>query len=55
MWGLQEAHFIALFILIICLPLLIFKAKIVKPTLIPVKGLSIPQYQTLTRAQRRRN
>ena len=55
MWGLQEAHFIALLILIICLPLLILKAKIVKPTLIPVKGLSILQYQTTTRAQRRRN
>ena len=55
MWGLQEAHFIALLVLLICLPILILKAKIIRPSLIPVKGLSIPQYQTTTRAQRRRN
>lgn len=58
MWllGLQEAHFIAILVLVITIPLLVIKARPTTPEQIAVKGAEIAGRRTrrLSRAERRR-
>lgn len=54
--GLQEAHFIAILVLIITIPLLIIKARPTTPEQLAVEGAEIAERRTrrLSRAERRR-
>ena len=54
--GLQEAHFIAILVLVITIPLLIIKARPTTPEQLAVEGAEIAERRTrrLSRAERRR-
>ena len=54
--GLQEAHFIAILVLVITIPLLIIKARPATPEQLAVEGAEIAERRTrrLSRAERRR-
>ncbi len=55
-WGLQEAHFIAILVLVITIPLLVIKARPATPEQLAAEGQEISERRTrrLSRAERRR-